>query len=271
MEIVGRGFIARNLQSIAHRHPDVVAFAAGVPNSTVKDDDEFGREAALLYEVVRRCLRQGRRLVFFSTASVAMYGGEGSAGTEDGPIFPGGAYGRHNLALETALARSGVDYLVLRVSNLIGPHQRDNGLLPVLVGGIRAGTVTVYRGATRDLIDIADMTRILDGLLDLRLSREVVNVATGHAVPVERIVAHIESRLGMVADRRVVDGPVPHAAASVSIAKLRGFMPEVDRLGFGPRYYARVLDKYLPLYSAPLYSGPEPLQHADHLSGRRPA
>ncbi|MET8005477.1 NAD-dependent epimerase/dehydratase family protein [Nonomuraea glycinis] len=262
MEIVGRGFIARNLEPIAHRHPDVVAFAAGVPNSTVKGEDEFGREAALLYEVVRRCLREGKRLLFFSTASVAMYGGEGSAGTEDGPVFPSGAYGRHNLALETALARSGVDYLALRVSNLIGPHQRSNGLLPVLVGGIRAGTVTVYRGATRDLIDIADMTRILDRMLDLGVSREVVNVASGHAVPVERIVAHLESRLGAVAERWVVDGPVPHAAASVSIAKLRRLLPEVDRLGFGPRYHVQVLDKYLDLYSAP-----KPLQHADHVGG----
>ncbi|MDH2427200.1 NAD-dependent epimerase/dehydratase family protein [Sphaerisporangium sp. TRM90804] len=253
MEIVGRGFIARNLAELAHKHDGVVAFAVGVPNSVVRGEDEFGREAALLYDVVRRCVRERGKLVFFSTASAAMYGGPESAGTEDGPVYPGGAYGRHNLALESVLARSGVDYLVLRSSNLIGSHQRANGLLPVLVNGIRSGTVTVYRGARRDLVDIADMAAVLDRLLALGVSRQVVNVASGVSVPVEHIVGHIERRLGAFAARRVVDPPVPYPAAPVSIAKLRRLLPGVAAFGFGPDYYKRVLDRYVDEYAgAPL-------------------
>lgn len=249
MEIVGRGFIARNLEPLAHAHPDVVAFAAGVPNSVSGGDAEFSREAELLYDVALRCLRDNRRLVFFSTASGALYSGPHSAGTEDGPVFPAGAYGRHNLALETVLARSGVDYLILRTSNLIGPHQRSNGILPVLVNGIVSGTVTLYRGAWRDLIDIADMVTVLDRLLTLGVSRQIVNVACGVAVPIERVVDHIEARLGITAERLVIDPPTPRPAVTVSIEKLRRLVPEVDRLGFGPEYYRRVLDKYIHLYA----------------------
>lgn len=246
MEIVGDGFIARNLAAVASRHDDVVALAAGVPSTVVTADEQFRREAELVYATVRRCREQQRRLVFFSTCSAAMYGDGGRR--EDGPVYPLIAYGRHNLALEAVLAAADVDYLVLRLTHLIGPFQRPHQMFARMVRQIRERRVEIYRDARRDVLDVAHMVRVLDDLLTSRVSREVVNVASGVPVPVEAVVRHIEGRMGVVADHTYVENGSGAIERSVSIDKLTRLVPAVADMGFGPDYYRAVVDRHLPWY-----------------------
>lgn len=250
MEIMGRGFIARNLRPIVGSHDDVVVFAAGVPTTSATLDDQFRREAIMLYDVVRRCRVDGRKLVFFSTCSAAMYGVPDCLRREDAPVFPLSAYGRHNLALEGVLAASGADYLIIRLTHLVGPYQRPHQLFPHLVRSVLAGSLTMHRGARRDLLDVVDMVKILDALLLKGVSREVVNVASGVPVPIEDIVDHIETRLGMVAARHLVDPPDGNIEEPVCVDKLRGLIPAVEWLGFGPDYYRSVIDRYIGVYAS---------------------
>ena len=209
--------------------------------------EEFEREAALLYQVLQTCRADGSRLVYFSTSSAGMYGGQVQVGREDGPVYPNSAYGRHKLAMEAAIAASGSDFLVLRLAYAVGPTQRPHQLLPSLISQIRTGTVRIYRGGRRDLIDIANVVTIVNDLLKLELSREVVNVATGIAVPAERIVEHIESMLGVVAKKQFVDVSDGYA---VSTDKLRRLVPAVEKMGFTADYYRRVIDKYIDIVAA---------------------
>jgi nucleoside-diphosphate-sugar epimerase len=244
MEIVGRGFLARHLARIAGRHPGVVAVAAGVSAASGTSADQFRREAELLETVLRRCQAGGERLLFFSTASTGMYGAPGGCGREDEPIEPRTPYGRHKLALEDRLRESGAGHLVLRLAHVAGPDQPPHQLLPSLASQVLAGTVRVHRGARRDVIDVDDVVAVIDRLLAAGVDREVVNVATGYAVPVEDIVAGVEARLGVRAARQVIDTPpVNHL---VSIEKLHRLVPAVGAMGFGPTYYERVLDRYVP-------------------------
>jgi NDP-hexose 4-ketoreductase len=253
VEIVGRGFIARNLERIAGSHPDVVAVAAGVSSTGCRSEDEFRREVELVYQTVRRCRDEGRRLLFFSSASAAMYASPGCPGREDGPVYPLSMYGRHKLAMEAALAVSGVDSLVLRLTHVIGAHQRIHQLLPGLVAQLKSGSIEVHRGAHRDLIAADDVVTIVDALLERGVIGTVVNVGSGFAVPAEKIVAHLEDRLGTSATRRWVDRPVDY---QVCTERLRGLVPAVAGMGFGPDYYRRVLDRYVHLYSGvPQLSG----------------
>jgi nucleoside-diphosphate-sugar epimerase len=253
VEIVGKGFIARNLERIAGSHPDVVAVAAGVSSTGCRSEEEFQREVELVYGTVRRCRAEGRRLLFFSSASAAMYASPGCPGREDGPVYPLSTYGRHKLAMEAALALSGVDYLVLRLTHVIGAHQRIHQLLPGLVAQLRSGSIEVHRGAHRDLIAADDLVTIVDVLLERRVTGTVVNVGSGFAVPAERIVAHLEDRLGTSAAWSWVDRPVDY---HVSTERLRRLVPAVAGMGFGPDYYQRVLDRYVDLYrDAPQLSG----------------
>lgn len=246
MHIVGHGFLAGHLKSITSAHPRTVVLAAGVSAAGNTSHDEYGREAEVLYDVASRCAARGERLVFFSTASAGMYSVPGGIGEEDGPVFPGTPYGRHKLALEAVLTSSPADYLILRLAHVIGPRQPAHQLIPSLAAQIRRGEVSIKSGARRDLIDVDDVVRIIDELLTAEVSREVVNVASGVAVPVEQIVEQLELRLGQSAVRRYDDSP---RAQTVSVEKLRRLAPCVAGMNFGPDYFRTVLDKYIDVFA----------------------
>ncbi|MGW2013528.1 NAD-dependent epimerase/dehydratase family protein [Streptomyces sp. NPDC001927] len=242
MHIVGNGFLARNLRALSARHPDTVVLAAGVSWAGGTARADFDREERLLSDVAADCRATGRRLLFFSTASTGVYGKVRGPGREDGPVTPCTPYGAHKLALEERLRDSGADHLILRLGHLVGADQPPHQLLPLLVQQMRTGSVRVHRGAVRDLIHVDDVVEIIDRLLGQGLRGETVNVASGEAVPVERIVDHLEARLGLSVEREYQDVDAHHI---ISTEKLRALVPEVAGMGFGPTYYRRVLDSFV--------------------------
>jgi nucleoside-diphosphate-sugar epimerase len=247
MEIVGNGFLARNLKPIAGKHPDTVVLAAGVSWASGTSEAEFAREAALLRQVARDCRSAGRRLLFFSTASGGMYGTVDGPGREDRPVSPCNPYGAHKLSLEDELRASGTYHLILRLGHLIGPDQPPHQLLPTLLRQMREGVVIIHREAARDLIDVADVITIIDRLLAQGLRNVTVNVASGTAVPVESIVDYLEYRLGLAARREYQNVGGNHV---ISTEKLERLVPDVARMGFGPGYYRRILDSFIAAQTA---------------------
>lgn len=247
MEIIGNGFLARHLRALQGQHPDAVAVAAGVSWTASTSDADFAREAELISDTVRRCRRTGQTLLFFSTSSAAVYGAS-HPGRESDQVTPYNPYGAHKLALERLVSEGATSYLVLRVAHLVGHGQPGHQLLPTLTRRVLAGdTVRIQRYATRDLIAVTDAVAIIDSLLRQGVRRETVNVASGVAVPVTAIVDRLERRLGMVADRELVDGGAAHL---VSTDKLRCLVPKADDMGFGPDYPFAVVDAYVTRQAA---------------------
>lgn len=243
MHIVGNGFLARHFEPLRDRHHGVVLLAAGVSWAADTSDHAFAREAELVRGTAGRCRAEGTRLVFFSTASTGMYGAQGCEGREDVPVEPRTPYGRHKLRLERQIAESGTDHLTLRLAHVVGPGGPAHQLLPSLVRQVRSGRVTVHRGAARDLIGIDDVVGVVDRLLTLGVHDEVVNIASGVAVPVTSIVDWIERRLATSAHRCFVDSPgVNHR---VSIDKLRRLTGPELVAAFTPDYHRRVLDAHV--------------------------
>ncbi|MRH93593.1 NAD-dependent epimerase/dehydratase family protein [Nocardia sp. SYP-A9097] len=241
MEIVGNGFLATHLRRLEGRHADTVALAAGVSTTAHTARADFAREAELVAATAARCRATGRRLLFFSTASSAVYRLVDGPGREDGPVVSSNPYGAHKLSLEQRVRAEGVDYLTLRLGHIVGPGQPPHQLVPALVRQILDGEVGVQRWATRDLLGVDDAVTIIDQLLDRDLRAETVNVASGTAVPIDRIVDHLEARLDRRARRRRIDAGEGHV---VSVRKLRSYVPVTGTM-FGPGYYRRVLDAYL--------------------------
>ncbi|GAB2904533.1 NAD-dependent epimerase/dehydratase family protein [Streptomyces heilongjiangensis] len=249
MRIIGEGFLARNLtDTFGDRFPDWTAIASGVSSTSTTTAAEYGREARLVQDVLAECLRDGQRLLFFSTASFAMYGFSERAAAETDPVRPVNEYGRHKLALEGAVRSSGAAHLVLRLSHVVGRHQRAHQLLPTLVRNVLAGEVTVHEGAHRDLLDVADLMHAVWRLLTDGVTGEVVNVASGVPQPVEAVVAAIERRLRVTA--RHVRHPGSAAVTRASVDRLRTLVPDF-RAGIADAdYLDALLDAYLPYYAA---------------------
>ena len=244
MEIIGRGFIARSLEPVAHRHPGATVLAAGVSSTSARAPGEFARETAMVDDVTQRCRREGRLLVYLSTASHAMYGSNDAAADEDTPVTPESPYGRQKLRLERTITGSGARSLILRLSHVTGPGQPDHHLLPAFVRQIRGGTVRLYRGAHRDLVDVADVISAIDGLIGQDV-QEVVNVASGVPQPVEALVGGIERRMAASPRHDVVD--VTPVSTTVSVDKLCAFLPALRSVR-DPDYLDRILDRYVRSY-----------------------
>jgi nucleoside-diphosphate-sugar epimerase len=159
-------------------------------------------------------------------------------------VYPCSAYGRHKLAMEAVVRAAGVDHLILRLSYPVGAHQPPHQIVPALTAQLRTGAVTVWRGARRDLFDVRHLVPILDALLAAGVTGEVVNVASGYGTPVEAIIDHLADRLGVRPTRTIRELP---AEDDLAIDRLRALAGDViDGFGFGPDYYRRVLDRYIP-------------------------
>lgn len=241
MRTVGSGFLARNLVGPLARHDGVTLYAAGPSGGSAADG--FARDADRLYATIADCHDDGSRLVYLSTSSVGLYGRPGPLLREDGPVFPCSPYGRHKLAMEAVVRASGLDHLILRLAYPVGPGQPAHQVVPALTAQVRAGAVTVWRGAKRDLIDVEHVATLVDALLTATVSNVTVNIASGTAVPVEEIVAHLSDRLGVSPATTVVSVP---EEGDVCVDLLHTLVPAAADLGFGPDYYRDVLDRYLP-------------------------
>ncbi|MFC0436873.1 NAD(P)-dependent oxidoreductase [Kutzneria buriramensis] len=242
MRIIGTGFIARELGALRDRHPQVTVIAAGVSSTSVTDDAEFARERELVLATLRECRALGHTVVFCSTASAALYGATGEPRTEDEPAHPVSAYGWHKLAMESVVRDSGVPWLILRISHLVGRAQQPWQMMPFLAAQVRSGVVSIHSGAHRDLLDVRHLVLAVDRLL-AETRCQTVNVASATPEPVERIVTEIERRLGVRPRRIAVPGRAGRTVADVS--RLHELVPEFAAIDFGVRHLPALLDRYL--------------------------
>ena len=245
MEIIGSGLIAAHLAPLTNRFPDTVALAAGVADSACSDPRQYGRERCLLKRAIEECVH--RRLIYFSSAG-RVYGDWPDWRDEQTPCRPNTAYGIHKLACENMIRESGCRHLILRLPNIVGPRQNQAQLIPSLVCQIRAGHVRVMQDATRDLLDIDRLVRIVDELVPAAPEQATFVVASGFSTPVTLIVDTLANILGTEPMLTMVPGGTVEqfcidrlkecAFASTSFAEdyyeqvLRGYVSQTSGNGF---------------------------------------
>jgi nucleoside-diphosphate-sugar epimerase len=245
MRILGRGLLARSFAPYADRHPSAVVFAQGVADSATTDEAAYAREIRTLEQALADARVAGGPLVYFSGGG-ALYGGIDPC-AEDGPVRPTSAYGRHQLACEADIAGSGVPFLVLRLPNVVGSPANPGQLVPSLVRQSLDGRVRVQRRAERDLIDVADVAALAVELLDLGCRDTIVNVASGHSVPVLEVVDAIRGILRVTPTLDVRDAG---AAQRFDTSRLRGLLGRDPFPDAG--YYRDVLARHVPALAATL-------------------
>ncbi|MFY1675763.1 NAD-dependent epimerase/dehydratase family protein [Streptomyces sp. WMMC905] len=187
---------ARLAEDLAAAAPDAVVNCAGATGgSPVALAEVNARGPAVLCSALRMA-RPAARLVHLGSAAEYGPGETGSRVTESAPTCPAAPYGATKLAGTVGVTTSGLDAVVLRVGNPVGPgapasglpgrvarmlRQAGTGPDPVL----RLGDLSAYRDFVdvRDVAAAAELAATAAGPLP-----RVLNVSGGHAVPVRHLV-----------------------------------------------------------------------------------
>ncbi|MFJ7966449.1 NAD-dependent epimerase/dehydratase family protein [Streptomyces sp. NPDC096324] len=190
----------------ARRELLVPALAAAAPDAVVNCAGATGGDAVTLSEVNSRgpavlcaALREAApaaRLVHLGSAAEYGPGVRDTAVTESSATCPLTPYGATKLAGTVTVTTSGLDAVVLRVGNPVGPGAPSTGL-PGRIAGllrdagpdpdavVRLGDLSAYR----DFVDVRDVARAAAAAATAPgpLPR-VLNIGCGKAVPVRELV-----------------------------------------------------------------------------------
>ena len=158
------------------------------------------------YALVTAMLRSAARLVHLGSAAEYGRAEPGVPVTEQIPATPAGMYGVTKLAgtrLVGAAAAAGLDAVVLRVFNPVGPGAPVASLAGRLAAELRralAHGTEVRLGpldAVRDFVDARDVAdAVLAAVTARSLPHTVLNVGSGRAVPVRAMVAELIAASG---------------------------------------------------------------------------
>jgi nucleoside-diphosphate-sugar epimerase len=226
--IIGSGLLAKTFAPRFEQTRSVCVYAAGVSNSGCSDALEFERERSRLTEALASSTDVDA-FVYFSTCSIG------------DPAARASHYVRHKLQME-ALVSEHPAHIVARLPQIAGHTPNPHTLLNYLHARIaRSERFSVWKNATRNIIDVEDVLAIVSRLVELPAERKLtVNVANPVSTPVPDIVAAMEKALDKAA---VADWLDEGASYAIDVAKVAPIIAELG-LQFDREYIFSVIAKY---------------------------
>ncbi|MCW2503906.1 MAG: NarL family transcriptional regulator [Actinomycetia bacterium] len=218
--------IAATLRDLA---PDVVVNATG---RTAGSDPELVAGNVLTTGNLVAALRISvprARLVHLGSAAEYGAGIPGRPCRESDHASPVGVYGSAKLTATELVRASGLDAVVLRVFNPIGPHAPVATLPGRLLAELRRGGRQVHTGslaAVRDFVDTVDVARAVhEAVISPGSLPAVINVGSGRATELRALAAGLAAAAGsgavFVEDRAgsARSAAVPWQCADISLAR----------------------------------------------------
>jgi dTDP-glucose 4,6-dehydratase len=194
--------------------------------------------------LLEAALRSGtvRRFLLLSTDEVYGPTPEGQRFGEAAPLAPTSPYAASKAAadlLTLAYARSyGLDTIVVRSSNNLGPRQFPEKLVPLaILNAIEGVPIPIYGDGLqrRDWIHVEDCCDALCALLERGRPGAVYNLASGEARTNLELVQGVLSRLGLPIEpsvQHVPDRPSHDRCYQLDCARLRRELGWQPRFGF---------------------------------------
>ena len=226
--VIGSGMIAQGF-SYYENDPTVVIFAAGVSDSTCTIETEYTREIHLVEEVIKKY--PDVTFVYFSTTAVK------------DPDLRETPYVKHKLFMGEKIAGECKNFLLLRVSNVVGPGGNEKNLLSYFVNKIRRGEkFEVWKNSYRNLIGVEELFLITKHLIsDKSLLNQTIDIVAPQSIRVVDLVEHLGQLLRIKPVYDLVD---------------RGASPEYDHeisnriiqrhgLNMGKEYQNSLIKRYL--------------------------
>ncbi|MFD3584570.1 NAD-dependent epimerase/dehydratase family protein [Streptomyces sp. NPDC058683] len=193
--------LAKTLAAVA---PDTVVNCAGATGGDAVGLAEVNARGPAVLCAALRDAAPAARLVHLGSAAEYGPGIPDAPVAESAPTSPAAPYGATKLAGTVAVTSSGLDAVVLRVGNPVGPGApaaslpgritallREAGPDPEAV--LRLGDLSAYR----DFVDVRDVARaVVLAATAAGPPPPVLNVGGGRAVPVRELVHALAARAG---------------------------------------------------------------------------
>ncbi|WP_299276334.1 NAD-dependent epimerase [uncultured Psychroserpens sp.] len=226
--VVGNGLMAKAFNDFSDRE-DIIVFASGVSNSTETKSSEFEREFNLLKKIITSF--PDAKLIYFSTCSI-----------EDNAVNQR-PYVQHKLRLEQFIAEHVKNYLIFRVSNVVGHQGNIHTIMNYLVQSVKnSNTIEVWQHAERNLIDADDVKLIVEDINRSQLHNSIVNVASRHSILVVDIIKEIEDYLGKKAQLSFID---KGNSLQIDTTQISTTLDKIEKVnGSGLEYIYNLLKKY---------------------------
>lgn len=226
--LIGSGLLAKAFSSKYAQREDVCIYAAGVSNSGCVDTHEFDRERQRLAVALQQA----------GNVDVFVYFGTCSVGDPEARNTP---YVQHKLAMEQLVAAH-PRHLIVRLPQVAGKTPNPHTLLNYLYAKIaRSEAFSLWKNATRNIIDVDDVAAIVDQLIaDKSLRNIALNVANPASYPMTGIVGAMEHVVGKLAVYDVVERG---SGYPIDISTVQPMMDKA-KVRFGDDYLERVIAKY---------------------------
>jgi dTDP-glucose 4,6-dehydratase len=194
----------------------------------------LGNNVSSTVAVLEAARRTGARVVLAS--SVEVYGGDELVDYDEGdrldPLSPYAASKVSTEALaETYRAEHGLDVVCLRFTNMFGPWQAPDRVIPrVLEQRRRGARSSATDGRIRDFLHVSDGVAAVRLAATTALEHPVYNITTGRGVEVRRIVESLRhGETGMVDVVRGDSGRGARlVASSARFSRETGWAPSVE-------------------------------------------
>ncbi|MFI5684176.1 NAD-dependent epimerase/dehydratase family protein [Streptomyces sp. NPDC051636] len=192
----------RLAKTLASAAPDAVVNCAGATGGDAVTLAEVNARGPAVLCAALRAAAPAARLVHLGSAAEYGPGRPGTAVTESAATRPVGPYGATKLAGTVTVTASGLDAVVLRVGNPVGPGAPASSLPGRIAALLRAAgpdPEAVLRlgdlSAHRDFVDARDVARAAARAVTAPGPLPpVLNVSGGRAVPVRELVRVLAGR-----------------------------------------------------------------------------
>ncbi|MEY4292241.1 MAG: hypothetical protein RIQ61_618 [Bacteroidota bacterium] len=190
--VIGNGLLAKSFKNYINNDA-VVIYCSGVSNSLCEDENEYGRERKLLEETISNL--KSSLFVYFSTCSIY----------EKKPSES--KYVEHKLNIESYIQKHCNQYLIIRLSNVVGKTSNPNTVMNFFYNRINKQiNFDLWNLSYRNLIDVEDVAKIVSFIINNHVfANTIVNVANTQSIAVSQLVTKMEQFLSKKAMSTILD------------------------------------------------------------------
>lgn len=178
MKIFGNGFIGKKFKKAKFKFKDkYIIYASGISNSKITNKKNLLRERHLIKKFIKK-FRNKKIIIYISTMSIA----DNSFKKTD--------YVKNKVFIENLIKSHFKKYLIIRLTQIVGKNSNPHTITNFLYTKIKTKNFFyLWKGATRNLIDIDDLIKILRNIVSKKFKKsKTINIYNTYSIKVEKIV-----------------------------------------------------------------------------------